>query len=52
MDQRIAKLQKEKSLDVNRALQDDGFTPVEIDNHRLRELFSVPGTPDEDSDRD
>ena len=40
IDQRIAKLQVDKSTKVDYALQDDGHTPVELDDERLEKLFA------------
>lgn len=41
VDEKIAELQQTKSEEVDRALQDKGFIPTRLDDHRLSELFSA-----------
>jgi SNF2 family DNA or RNA helicase len=43
MDLKIAEMQASKSKEVDRALQDEGFMPTEIDDHNLRMLFKFEG---------
>jgi hypothetical protein len=41
--EKIAEMQASKSKEVDRALQDEGFMPTEIDDHNLRMLFKFEG---------
>lgn len=48
MDLKIAEMQASKSKEVDRALQDEGFMPTEIDDHNLRMLFNFEGKKPEE----